>query len=337
MITEVAFGEEVLSKVYEFAFEEYDRLPKIFTQIFDVEPSAQNGWLLGNDSVMDITAKFDDAPGGTVRGRVVEGYPFQISVRDLRATLDIKENTIEDLGEGDVDAWAQRLGRAAAQSFVAEMEEFHAAFFNYGAWAAGWWVFENIGHGGINPLDDSSGDLIYDGKAFFATDHPMKAHPGSLQNYTASAPLTVANLKAELIKFQSTYAYDNAYRKIRRRAQMLMVPTALEYTAQEILTSANIPYEMTNTANVLSGTLQLVVNPYLTDSDGWFIGTKMIPGLVSIYHPNYPPMTADMPMPFRIEQPRKVETGMYQIDLKTRIGAGVRNWRSWHACNIAST
>lgn len=59
-----------------------------------------------------------------------------------------------------------------------------------------------------------------------------------------------------------------------------MVSTADEWTARELLNSAYDPESANNAINPLqSRNLQLLVNPYLTDTDAWFLMAEKNPAI----------------------------------------------------------
>jgi len=51
------------------------------------------------------------------------------------------------------------------------------------------------------------------------------------------------------------------------------VPPALEFSARRILESVLLPGSANNDANVIRGSLQLVVWDALTDTGGWYVST----------------------------------------------------------------
>jgi len=69
---------------------------------------------------------------------------------------------------------------------------------------------------------------------------------------------------------------------------LLVVPPDLQWTAMELLESTYWPEEGAAAArlssNVLKGKLDLLVSPYLTDSNDWFI----LQGIPEADHPSEP-------------------------------------------------
>lgn len=120
---------------------------------------------------------------------------------------------------------------------------------------------------GISPLNNafSTSFLVLDGKPLAATDHPLKGG-GTFSNKLTS-DLTVTALKAALIAADKWI--DDKGMNIMLRMTSLVVPPDLQWKAEEILKSAQMPYVFDNTTNVLRGKLNPMVLHYLTSSTAW--------------------------------------------------------------------
>lgn len=111
----------------------------------------------------------------------------------------------------------------------------------------------------------------YDGKAFFATNH--SSGESGTQSNKVTDPLDAAALQAAItamMKFK-----DDRGKLLGVVPDLLVVPPDLQWTAMELLESTYWPEEGTTTAraasNVLKGKLDLLVSPYLSDTDNWFV------------------------------------------------------------------
>jgi len=91
---------------------------------------------------------------------------------------------------------------------------------------------------------------------------------------TPAADLAAASLRQAIQNFENTT--DDRSKQQVLRPRTLMVAPAGEWKARELLNSAYSPEDANNAINPLqSRNLTLLVNPYLTDSDAWFlIGEK---------------------------------------------------------------
>ncbi|OHR74001.1 hypothetical protein HMPREF3291_05290 [Bacillus sp. HMSC76G11] len=108
---------------------------------------------------------------------------------------------------------------------------------------------------------------IYDGKALFAADHPLKG--GGTASNVVTGALTDANLKIAIEAMHS--APDETGNKIQYNPTKLIVPRKLEFLAREIVGSERKSGTDFNDMNTLKGSLEVVVYDYLTDNDAWFI------------------------------------------------------------------
>lgn len=149
-------------------------------------------------------------------------------------------------------------------------EEWYAKFFNYGAYTAGHAIFNNTMTGIVT---DPSGAEIYDNEPFFDTAHPDKVG-NTYSNFNTSYSLTEANLKTVYNQYTITNAKDERAEFIELTPDVLLIPNALKFTAQEILNTTLIPNSMDNTINVLHTIVEPMAWRYLTDADGWFLGQK---------------------------------------------------------------
>jgi phage major head subunit gpT-like protein len=113
-----------------------------------------------------------------------------------------------------------------------------------------------------------------DGKQLFATDHPYE---GGTYNNKITAPLTDTSLQEALRWFRR--AVDWRGNPIMIEPAVLMVPPELEVTAKVLVgsmayptTSSSSPVQANaGTFNPFKGTLDVVVNPYLVDTNDWFV------------------------------------------------------------------
>jgi hypothetical protein len=235
-------------------------------------------------------------------GRLVR-FSYE-SVSDAQKVANLLQST--------VGTWGSKV--------VVTKEKFYAKFFNYGAYTAGNDVFNNTITGVI---DDSSGNLIYDNKAFFSTTHADKVG-NSYANYSASNSLSHDNLKTIWNTYTTTNNRDERGDIISLVPDCLLIPPALKFTAQEILNTTLIPSSMDNTTNVLAGIVQPLDWAYLTDTDGWFLGKKKN-GLMATAR-------EDVSLDFWQDETNKD----YFASIFLRFGGAVTQWRLKIASSIVS-
>ena len=104
-----------------------------------------------------------------------------------------------------------------------------------------------------------------------------------------------------------------------------MIPSALRFTAQEILQSEKEPDVFNNTINVLRNIIQPMVWGYLTDSDAWFLG-RLKHGLMATDR-------EDVSLDFYKDE----ENMSYVARVFTRFGGAVTNWRYWLGANCSTS
>lgn len=232
--------------------------------------------------------------------------PFSYeSVQDAKKTGNFINTT--------VGTWSKGL--------VTTKDKFYAKFFNYGAYSAGHDVFDN---NITSVVSDSSNKLIYDSKAFFATDHPDKVG-NTYSNFNSSYTLSYDNLKTVYNTFVNTNNRDERGDVIDLSPDTLLIPTALRFTAQEILQTTQLPDSFDNTINVLANIVQPLTWSRLTDTDGWFLGMRKM-GLLATEREG-------VSLDFWQDE----ETKDYYASIFTRFGGCVTNWRYWIANAISTS
>ena len=316
MATRNSLNTDIIDGVYEFAFETYNNEPRVLEQIFDVK-NTNKAYEYGTEFEMNAGVEEVEEGEGVTESQVVEGYTWYIAMRKLRGVISISKEAVDD-GRLDIERWGEELG----QAFAREEEERAAAIFNYGALTAGHEIFNTAV---VGLLADQFGQLIYDGQPFFDTAHPNTLGVNTYSNHSASLDLTEENLETVLNTVEDTNAYDNMDNRISIKADTLLVPKGLRFTAAKILNSSLLPSVATNDINPVQGILNPVVWRYLSDSDGWFVGAAKQG--IRWYNRS----------PLEIEQTYDEATQTYFIYLTRRAGVGVTNWRYWYACNVAAS
>ena len=119
-----------------------------------------------------------------------------------------------------------------------------------------------------------------DGKELFATDHPTLA--GTFSNELATAAdLNETSLEQALIDIAAFT--DERGLKIAARGMKLVIPSALQFTAERLMKSKGRTGTADNDINAINNMGAVpegyVVNHYLTDTSKWFIKTDVPNGL----------------------------------------------------------
>ena len=120
-----------------------------------------------------------------------------------------------------------------------------------------------------NALINGTTDLCYDGQAFFSNSHASGVS-GTQDNLLAGAGATVANLKTDFTAATTamrTFKDDQGQPLNLDMSLTMVVPPALEGAAREFLNASLI----SSTTNIYKGAASLVVSPYLTDVNDWYL------------------------------------------------------------------
>lgn len=125
--------------------------------------------------------------------------------------------------------------------------------------------------------------LTADGLSLFNASHLLVAATGSTQRNTPATASDLTQSSLEQAYIDISNFVDDQGLPIVVRAQRLVVPTALQHTARKILDTEYKVDSGDNTINPVSSArmpLDVVISPWLTDTDAWFIKTDEADGLV---------------------------------------------------------
>jgi len=115
-----------------------------------------------------------------------------------------------------------------------------------------------------------------DGVTLANASHPL-VRGGTMSNQLAVAA-DLTQTSAETMIQQVLDAVDDDNLKIMLTPKALVVPTAISIRAEKILGSDQVTGSNDNDKNVIRNRMQIIVSPYITDSDSWFIATNMPEG-----------------------------------------------------------
>jgi hypothetical protein len=211
-------------------------------------------------------------------------------------------------------------------------EEFYARVFNEGGKTAGDWIFNGTPES--QAVIDSSGDGCYDSASssaltpFFCLSSGTYLHAskGDTNYYNGHAlALSADNLKTILNTMTGTNNRRENDTQMRLDPDCIVYPTALDFLVREILNSTLAPHVSTNTTNVLSGILDPIKNPFLTDSDAFFVGCKK-KGITALKRQE--------PV---IDFFEDKKNRCYWATAEMRIGVMVHNWRFWEGSQFATS
>ena len=155
-----------------------------------------------------------------------------------------------------------------------------------------------------------------DGKELIATDHPTVNGTQS-NELTVAADLSEASLEDMMIQLMNMT--DSTGLRIQAQAKKLIVPTNLAFEATRILKSSGQNDTANNAVNALKNMGYLsdvVVWPFLTDTDAWFITTDVQDGLILFNR-----------RAASLQKDSDFDTGNYKHKATERYVAGWGDWR----------
>lgn len=136
---------------------------------------------------------------------------------------------------------------------------------------------ETVMHNVLN--NGFSTQLAADGVALFATTHVTMDGSETFANTpTVAADLTQAALEAAEIAIGNFP--DERGQPAMVTGKKLVVPVDQRFTAEKILGTKYEVDTANNTINPMEGKYSLIVSPYITDPDSWFLITDCEEGLI---------------------------------------------------------
>lgn len=154
------------------------------------------------------------------------------------------------------------------------------AFSRAGALARSMRVTKEIVHANILNRSQNAAYVGGDGKELIATDHPTTAGPQS--NELTAADLTEATLEDAMIRIMNLK--DNRGLNIMAKPVKLIVSPSEAFNAYRILNAVGRSgTPNTNDPNAIRDmgwAPEVIVNPYLDDTDQWFLTTDLPNGLL---------------------------------------------------------
>ena len=190
-----------------------------------------------------------------------EGFDYTLVNKDWEATIMVDRNDISDDMLG-IYAPQARMAGYSARRFPDEL------------------IFALI-NGGFN-------NLCYDGKAFFATNHPVGAKTVSNKGTKALSISTLALAKASYGAARTAMRkqVDEEGRPLGVNTTKLLVPSALEDTARGLMMSERLE---DGKVNIYKGTAEVIHSPWLTSDTAWFLLDTMQPIKPLIYQERMKP------------------------------------------------
>ena len=272
---------------------EYDRYENEHEEIFDTETSER----AFEEEVMltgfgEASVKGEGA--GVVYDTAQEAWTARYSHETVALAFALTEEAIED---NLYDTLSSRYTRALARSMSTTKQVKAANVLNN--------AFNSSFVGG-------------DGKELCATDHPTVANIDQKNELSTAADLNETSLEQALIDIAAFQ--DERGLKINAQATKLIIPPALQFTADRLMESPGRVNTSDNDINAIRNMGMVsggyAVNHYLTDTDAFFIKTDVPNGLKHFVRT---PVATSMEGDF--------ETGNVRYKARERYSFGFSDWR----------
>jgi len=231
--------------IYTLLFDALKELPKIWTKVYNVKQSDRKF-----ERVMTVTGMADVPEKG-------EGAPYTSDIirpgwtKDFTHTeygmmFEVTQTALED---DQYDQLAQHARWLMFSARVVEEKKAHALFNN-----------------------GFTTELSPDGVALFSSAHVLKGGGAARNILATAADLSVTSLTQALIDWQTQTKVESGQLVAPASDLILFIPPALEFSAERILNSTLLPGSADNDKNPLKRrNWSIVVSPYLTDEDAWFV------------------------------------------------------------------
>jgi hypothetical protein len=125
-----------------------------------------------------------------------------------------------------------------------------------------------------------------DALSLFNTAHVLKGGGTAKNRPSTDADLSYASLTQSMVDLQTETKLESGQLVAPVKDWILYVPPALEMLAHRLVMSSGLPGSADNDVNPVKArrNLKIVVNPYLSDSDAWFLvsANKAQHGLVCV-------------------------------------------------------
>jgi hypothetical protein len=271
---------------------EYNNYDNQHAEIFDTENSDRafeeevmlSGFANAPIKAEGTSISFDSAQ---------ETFTARYTHETLALAFAITEEAIED---NLYDRLASRYTKALARSMANTKQVKAAAVLNN--------AFSSSSAGG-------------DGKELCATDHPIVAGTDRNELSTA-ADLNETSLEQSLIDIAAFT--DERGLKIAARGVKMIIPSALQFTAERLMKSAGRVGTADNDINAVVSKGMIpqgyVVNNYLTDTDAFFIKTDVPNGLKHFVR-----------SPLKTAMEGDFTTGNVRYKARERYSFGFSDWR----------
>lgn len=292
------FGATMLPALDELIMAKYGELAEIYSRIFRVMTSTRS--IEQTSEVVGFSSATKTAEGiALTYDRAVKGFDKTYTHDQWASGFITTRVMVDDDKWSLIRKLARDLGRA-----MSEARELDA----------------------ISDLNNGfSGSFVGpDGVALFSASHPSPKS-GVLGSNVLGTPadLGIAAIELALIAFRNMT--DDAGKRVRLTPKRLVIPSALEFAASEILNSSQRADTPNNAVNAFKHRIgvanfeDVVVAEYLSDPDAWFVAAEQEETELRFYWREKPSPQHDVDF-----DTRSIKTAAWM-----RFSHGWSGWRGW--------
>lgn len=112
-----------------------------------------------------------------------------------------------------------------------------------------------------------------DAVALFSTSHTLKRGGTAKNRPSTDADLSITSLAQAFIDLATDTKIESGQLGMPPNEYLLVVPPALEFVAHRVIASSGLPGSADNDVNPVKARrkISIVVDPFLTDTDAWFL------------------------------------------------------------------
>jgi hypothetical protein len=244
-VTRANFGELLEPGLAHVFFHEIDVWEPRYPELFNIKTSAKK---FEEDLLVTGLGLFDKKTEGNsvTYDDIAQGWKTTYTHDTFAKAITITQEMVEDDLYDIMNDMTVALARAAKQRKEVD------------------------GHSVLNNAFSTTTGLGADGVSLINASHVLKVGGTQSNALSAEADLSVASLQEAISILETTL--DERALNVALMAKKLVVPTALQFTAAELLHSTYKPGVSDNDINAIqSKGIDIVVSPFLTDTDSWFL------------------------------------------------------------------
>lgn len=319
-----ALANIVVPQAQQVVIQRYAQQPAIYEQIADVQPLTGEMLYGGHETILESAGELlerEDFESVQADQPGVVGIAAN-KTRQFERSIQLSERDAEAIvGTGVLPDWINEKVAGFGDAARRAKNVLFTQHYERGVIAAG---DKNVFKRSYRGFQATNEGFIYDGKAWFATDHVLRGAT-TVANIVTSAALTEATFDAAVTRYKQTMGVDHRGQRISLVPNFIMVPTGLENLALRIISSPQLQGTGNNDINPHAGRYVVVSNPFLATTAGWWLGQRQFG--IKFYDSGAPNVRLDWIAGNR----------SWNLSVETRFGIRPTDWRHAVAQNLATS